>query len=471
MESSESSLSLKKAELIIPILVSCVIFMEFLDITIINTAVPSIAREFAISSIMLKFSVASYFLSLAIFIPISGWCADKFGTKYMFLVSVFVFVSASFLCGIAHNSLQLTMFRFIQGIGSGFMNPIARIIILRFFPPKERLRVQGSIFTLATLGYVSGPVLGGLITTYLNWHWIFFINIPFGLLVIQIGQKYIPQYINQEVSRFDWLGFIIAALALSIISLGVEMFNHYDIIPKNIVFLSYLIGIVLLGLLIIYSLKVSTPVFNFSLFKIKTFRIGFYICLIASAINSSISFLIPLMYQENFHQSSAKAGLLVSPIALGFICARSITTKLIHKFGFKYILGINLFLITIWIIFLAQITITSPVYFIVIIEFLFGVSLISIISGVGGLNYADIPNNQISNATAIDLTNRQFFASLGINISAFCLTEIANYLSVDMFEVTARCFHYTFYVIALIAFIGWICSLKLNVKDGIHISG
>lgn len=254
-----------KQEFIIPIIVAIVLFMEYLDTSILNTAIPKIALNFNISPVVLKFSIASYFLSLAIFIPISGWCADKFGTRYMFLFSVTLFVAASIACAFSQNLWQLTFFRFLQGVGGAFMNPVSRIIVVRLFPANALVRVQGIIFTPAMLGYVFGPVLGGLLTTYLSWRWIFYINIPIGIFAIYQGYLHIEQHISEHIPKFDLVGFIIAAFSLALISVFVELLYHNEIIGMGGLLLIGLSGAGLFVFLVYYCLYKEDPIFDFEL--------------------------------------------------------------------------------------------------------------------------------------------------------------------------------------------------------------
>ncbi len=465
--SQNSPLNQRYLERIIPFLVAAVLFMEFLDISIINTAVPSIAHSFEISPILLKFSVASYFLSLAIFIPISGWCADKFGTRRTFLFSVALFTVASLLCGISENIWQLTFFRFLQGIGGAFMNPVARIIVLRLFPAKDIVRIQGIIFTPAMLGYVLGPFLGGMITSYLSWHWIFLINVPAGLLIIYIGYKHIIDYVEPNIKRFDVFGFLLAAISLCLITVFVETLNHYDILTKEMVFLAGVVGVGLFVLLVWRCLKSSFPILDFSLLEIKTFRVGFYINLCMYALNASIAFLLPLMFQENFNLSPAKSGLLTLPLAVGYLIFRGIASKIIHRFGFRRALVVNLVLVLFWILTLSLIGQSTPVYFTVIVLFLLGASTIIVGSSTGALNYVEMPKENTSKATAIDLTFRQFASSMGIGLSSFLLTTLSNVLGINISTYGAKIFHYTFILLTILVIISIINALKLNKMDGI----
>ncbi|MBP9742022.1 MAG: DHA2 family efflux MFS transporter permease subunit [Burkholderiales bacterium] len=447
-------------------IVAIVLAMEFLDATSLNTAVPSIAKSFEVNPIILKLSIICYFLSLAIFIPISGWCADKFGTKTIFMYSVSLFIGASLLCGISQNIWQLTFFRFMQGIGGAFMNPVSRIVIVRLFPPEKLVKVQGLVFTPAMLGYILGPFLGGILTTYLSWRWIFYINIPFGLLALYWGRIYIEQHTEANSKQFDLIGFILAAASLGLITVFVETLNHYEFLSVQAVILCGILGIALFAVLVLYCLYHSQPVFDFSLFKIKTFRIGFLVNLNFYAVNASISFLLPLMYQECFGLNAVKSGFLVLPIAIGFICSRFFASKIIHSFGFRKALNYGIGGALLAIILFSQIDNITSNYFIIIVEFGFGIMAIMIGSSTGALNYIDVAKERTSLATAIDLTFRQFASSIGIGFSAFCLISFSQLFAIPMFSPNAHVFHYTFYVIAALAVIALFIGLKLNSTDG-----
>ncbi|MBP9743333.1 MAG: DHA2 family efflux MFS transporter permease subunit [Burkholderiales bacterium] len=456
----------KKARAILPILVSIVLFMEFLDISIINTAIPSIARNFAINPIFLKFSIASYFLSLAIFIPISGWCNDKFGTKTIFLFSVWLFTAASLLCSVSHNVAQLTVFRFLQGIGGAFMNPVSRLIILRLFPAKELVKIQSIIFTPALVGLVIGPFLGGIITNYLSWHWIFNINIPIGIIALYVGFKYITQ-MKVATTSFDWIGFIIASLSLALITFFIEMLNHYEVISKAQVIYSGVLGIGLGMLLILYCMKKENAVFNFSIFKVKSFNIGFCINFSTFALLSSISFLLPLMLQESYHYNPAQSGLLVLPIAIAQVFSRSMAPKLIHKFGFKNLLIFATSFVFVCVFLMGTIYEDSSIIYIVIIEVFFGITIMMCGSSTGALNYIDTPKDKFSAVTSLDITFRQFSSSLGIGFASLCLTSFANYSNITLFgNGSYKIFHYTFYVLSILAIIALFNAFRLDRSTG-----
>ncbi|WP_440994086.1 DHA2 family efflux MFS transporter permease subunit [Cysteiniphilum litorale] len=451
---------------IVPFSVAVVIFMEFLDLTIINTAIPSIARDFGISPILLKFAVASYYISLAIFIPISGWCTDRFGTKRVFLFAVIVFTLSSLACGVSNSVVMLTLCRFLQGVGGAFMTPVARIIILRLFSRKELIKVQGVIFTPAMLGYVLGPFVGGIICDSLSWHWIFFINLPIGCLALIAGFIYIQQHVAKTLKRFDIVGFLIAGFALVIVTFGVEMIGHYDIVSKGVVYTSIVIGIVLLLILVVHCLKKVNPVLDLIVFKVKTFKTAVSMNAISFALTAGVSLLLPLMYQEGFGFDAATSGLLTLPIAVGYLTFRGLANRIISRFGFKAVLQVNLILAMIWLVGIAQIEQHSSVIYIVIVEFLYGSSTILIGSAIGALTYMDLNADQAANATSIDLTIRQFAASMGVALTAIVLSSMLSVFNLSLFSPSATVYHYSFYAMLVLWLGALIISLSLTKADG-----
>jgi EmrB/QacA subfamily drug resistance transporter len=452
----------RKVKIILPLLVSIVLFMEFLDVSIINTAVPSISNSFKVNPIFLKFAVASYFLSLAIFVPISGWCADKFGTKNVFIYSVAMFTIASFFCALSQDVLQLTIFRFLQGVGGAFMNPVARIIVIRLFPPKDLVRVQSIMFTPALLGFIVGPFLGGVLVDYLSWHWIFYINIPVGIMAIYVGNKYITQ-IRLKVKKFDKYGFFLVSFSLTLISFFIEMLGHYELFGKKIVFISGIIGLILFLLLIIHCLNGEDTVFDFNLFKIKTFNIGFVINIVSYITISGVSFMLPLMFQEVYGLSALQSGRLILPIAFAQIIFRSIAPIFITRFGFKYTIITGVSLIVVMIFLMSTIYNISNISYIVFVELVYGASIVITGSSVGALIYQDIPKNRVSLAASLDMTGRQFASSVGIALVSLSLSSLSSYFDVNVFSIDGKhIFHLTFIMIAIISSISLYSVLRLD---------
>jgi EmrB/QacA subfamily drug resistance transporter len=437
--------------------------MEFLDLSIINTAVPTIARNFLVSPLILKFAVASYYLSLAIFIPISGWCADKFGTKAVFIAAVSMFTFASLMCGISTNVVELTGFRFLQGVGGAFMNPVARIIVLRLYPPKDLVKVQSMIFTPALLGTILGPFLGGVITEYWSWHSIFLVNIPIGLMVIWLAIRLIEQYKMPGIKPFDWFGFILIGTSLIMITLFVEMLNHYDIVTRHLVFLSGIIGVLLFISGILYCLFNRRALFDLSVFRINSFNIGFVTNLVVYGVHAGIMFMLPLMFQECFGLSPTQSGYLVLPIAISAVVMRFFARLIISKIGFNNMLKFASGLIGLAVLSMAIINSTTMHWQIVLIEVVYGLAMIMCGSATGALCYIDVAKERVSNVTSLDLTFRQFGSSIGVGLSSFCLTNFALLFKVEIFTLSGiRAFHYTFMFFSFLIFMIFFNSFRLD---------
>ncbi len=462
MESADKN----KLKIIIPIIVAVVIFMEFLDTTIINTAVPSIAKDFAISPVLLKYAVASYYVSLAVFIPISGWCADRFGTKKTLLISLGIFTLASLGCGLSHNIILLTIMRFIQGIGGALMNPVARIVILKLFDRSELVKVQSVIFTPAMLGFVLGPFLGGVICSYLSWHWIFFINVPVGVIILGFVAKYIIQYVEEKRQEFDIPGFIMVGISLVLFTFAVQMLGHYDFVDRWVVYASGIVSIFLFIMLLFHCAFKKTAVFDFSLMRIKSFKLSIFMNGIFFAVNTAVAFLLPLMYQASFNYTPAVSGLLTLPIACGFITARSSARRFIERYGFKKMLLINMILCMIWLYAIANISIHSDIIYIIVVEFLFGVSVVMVGSSLGALTYMDLKSNEMSKGTAIDITMRQFSASMGVGISAFILNTLISNFGLSLYNVDAKIYHISFYVFIVLIAVNLSLASRLKGNAG-----
>jgi EmrB/QacA subfamily drug resistance transporter len=450
----------------IPIIVAMVLFMEFLDSSILNTAIPTIARQFMVNPIILKFSVATYYIGLAVFIPISGYCTDRFGTKAVFVISILFFILFSYLCTIAHSTAELSVYRFFQGIGGALMNPASRIILIRITPPQKLLKVQAFVFSTALTGMLCGPIIGGIIINYFAWEWIFYINIPIGILSIYLGFKHVEQVKAKIIPKFDFLGFIIIATSLCFISIGTEFIGHFDIIPFNKVIIMLFLGILLFLYLIYHCKRSKKPIFNFKLFEIKTFRIGFILNLSIYIITTAIPFMLPLLFQECFKLSPMQSGILIVPLVAAFVIGRRQINRLISRLGFRDTLIIGMLLQIIGLLIFANYNANTSIIFIIITEFMFGLASVTLISATGALNYVDVPKIKVSQVTTIDITSRQFTSSMSIGICSLALIFFAKFFHLDLFASNAKVFNYTFYLLALISSIGLISVFRLNKNDG-----
>ena len=456
---------------VIPIIVAVVMFMEFMDTSILNTAIPSISRSFHETPLLMKFAVTSYLISLALFIPISGWCTDKFGTKKVFILSVLLFVVSSFFCGISKNILELSVCRFFQGMGGAFMNPVSRTIVVRLFPPKDLVRVQAFIFTPALAGYIVGPFVGGMITTYSSWPLIFFINIPIGLITIYCGSLWVKNEFNEHVGPLDWKGFLLSMFSLGLLAFSFDMIGHEEIIPKFYLISVMICGVLLFLFFIFHCLHFEKPILNLNIFKVKTFRIGVSVNFFTNLGYGGISFLLPLLFQEQFKMSAVKSGTLILPMAFGSLINRILVTKTIKHIGFKRSIILGLAMIFISILLISEIQAQTSLLYIIVSEFILGVGIVTLFASVGALNYVDLSKKDMANATAIDMTVRQFAAGTAVVISALCLNFFSKIYGTTISTTgSVFLFQYALYVPLVFILVSYLISLKLSVQDGLHAS-
>lgn len=451
------------AKQMIPFIVSLTMFMESVDATVINTAIPAMAHSLNVNPIDLKIALISYLVSLAIFIPISGWFADKFGIKKVFIVALMVFTASSLWCGFAHNLTTLVIARCVQGMGSSFGVPVGRLIIVRAFPRQNLIDVMSRVIMVAALGIMLGPVLGGFITHYWSWHWIFWINIPVGLCVIALAQYYLDDSPPQKVPPLDKIGFLLFGCALAGLTFGTSALS------ETTVKLSYAISILLASifLLILYFLssrKKSHPVVKTDLLQIKTFRISVMGNLLFRIGIGGVPFLVPLLLQISLGYSADLAGLMLAPTAIGIVVAKPCTLPVLRTLGFRRTLLLNsvLAMMVVWLFILVNQN--TPLYLIATISLFYGFLAAMQYGSMNSLAYADLPEQYYSAATSIMGTIQQLGVGFGV---AVCALVIRIFSSVHPdFVLTQNVFRHTFFVVGLIILCGCFVYVRLSSEDG-----
>jgi len=394
--------------------IACGMFMENIDATIITTSVPIMAQSLKVDPVSLKLALTSYLLSLAIFVPISGWIAERFGCKIIFTLSFIIFIIGSFLCGISTSLTQLIIFRIIQGVGGALMVPVGTLLTLKIFGTENYLRVVNFIIVPALIGPVIGPILGGFLSYHYNWHWIFFINIPVGILAIILATKFIPNDLPEvQVAPIDLWGFLFFTLGLT----GVNTF--LNLIDENFLTFKQMLFILLISIIaiILYLIKYKTtanPIWNLSIFKIRTFKIMNIGSLITRLGIGGIPFLLPLFFESALHFNSYQAGLLLFPLALGMIFAKFMFRTILKLFGYKTVLIYNTLLLGLNIISFSFVGSQSNIKFIVFLVVLFGIFSSLHYSALWTLIFFDIEEKILNQATSISSSIQLISNNLGI---------------------------------------------------------
>lgn len=444
----------------LPWIAAMAFFMQALDATILNTALPAIAESLNRSPLAMQSAIISYTLTVAMLIPASGWLADRFGTRRVFMLAVSLFTLGSLACALSTSLASLVLFRVLQGIGGAMMMPVARLALLRAYPRSELLPVLNFVTMPGLVGPILGPVLGGVMVTWATWHWIFLINIPIGLAGLLYARKYMPNFTTPR-RRFDTGGFFLFGLSLVLFSCGMELFGE-KIVASWQAFIVIASGIVLFLLYIRHARRHPTPLISLNLFKTRTFSVGI-IGNIASRLGTGcVPFLMPLMLQVGFGYSALIAGCMMAPTAMGSILAKSVVTQVLRRLGYRNTLvGITLFIG----LMIAQFSLQSPsmeAWLLILPLFILGMAMSTQFTAMNTITLADLTDENASSGNSVLAVTQQLSISLGVAVSAAVLRFYEGFDSNN----TVEQFHYTFITMGVITLISAFTFMLLRPKDG-----
>lgn len=447
---------------ILPLILATSIFMQMLDSTILNTSLPSIARELNESPLDMQNAIISYVLTLAVFMPVSGFLADKFGTKKVFLSSLVVFAIGSLLCAMSQSLTHLVVARVVQGIGGSMMTPVGKLALIKTFDKNEIIKALNFAIIPALIGPVLGPLVGGYLVDYLSWHWIFLINIPIGLVGIILGLKYMPDY-KSEILDFDLKGFLIFASASLALSIALEFLGN----AKNI---TPVLGIFIIGFLLMYyyyrhAKKDDNPIFPLNLFQIRTFRVGVLGNLATRLGISAVPLLIPLMIQIAYGQSAVVSGWIVAPMALTAMFGKSSVIKILNKFGYRRVLMMNTFVIGLIISSLAIPGIDQSIYVFIPILMVLGFFNSIHFTSMNTISIADLRQNLTSSGNSFLSVNQQLAMGFGTAFGLIVLKLFEGDTQLIKGEIH-NAFRYTFLVMGIITVLSGFVFRRLHHRDG-----
>lgn len=453
----------------LPWLIATALFMEQLDTTIVNTAVPSIAASLGVPPLSLKTIVASYILSFAVCIPMSGWLADRFGTKRVFGMAVILFTLSSMLCGLAVNAPMLVATRILQGVGAAMMMPVGRLTILRTYSKSELLRAMNFVIIPALIAPLLGPTIGGLIVHWLSWRNIFFVNVPIGLLALVFVQKYMPDYYGDKSRPFDLVGMVLFASGIALLSWLLEVFGEHQIDVTSASVL-LLLALSLLGTYVIYARRTRFPLLRLTLFRIRTFRIAVLGGGITRLGIGGLPFLLPFFYQQGLGMPAWQSGLLMMPIAAAAMGMKVFSVKLLQYYGYRKVLIANTLLIGITISLFSFVTKNTPIVFIVLLALAVGFLNSLQFSSMNSMAYADIDSNDASMATAIASSMQQLAISFGLAFGSLITAAYLGEVSQSNALAVTDALHNAFLTLGGITFISSLTFLKLRTHDGDNVS-
>jgi EmrB/QacA subfamily drug resistance transporter len=394
--------------------------MESLDTTILNTAVPTIAKALEVTPLSMKAVLASYTLSLAVFIPISGWMADRFGTRRVFFSAIAIFTLGSFLCGISRNIHLLVACRVLQGCGGALMLPVGRITLVRTFAKSELVRAMSFVAIPGLIGPMLGPIAGGLIVGYFHWSVIFFVNIPIGLFGLYIVYWHLPDFRIAHMPRLDIVGLIFFGCGIALLSYVLEVFGDHSLSGGEILGLLAISATLLIGYGL-HSAKILHPLLLLALFRIRTFRVavsGSYITRIGVG---GIPFLFPLLYQVGLGFTPIQSGLLMMPQAIAAMSLKLTMPAVLTRLGYRNVLISNTVMLGLLIMLFGMIGPSTPVWLIVLEVFFFGFFTSLQYTSMNTLVYADITEEETSKASTISSTMQQMSISFGIALASLAV--------------------------------------------------
>ena len=441
-------------------------FMNIMDITIVNVALPTIGRNFHISPTSVDGIVIAYLVSLAVFIPASGWLGDRFGGKRVLLSAIVVFTVGSVLCGVAQNMSELVLFRVIQGAGGGMLAPVGMAMLFRVFPPAERVRASSILTIGTTLAPAIGPVLGGLLVTDLSWRWVFFVNLPIGIAAVTFGFLCLERSAPQEAGMFDIPGFILGGAGLGLLMYGVsegplKSWSDPDVIA------SCSVGFLLLVALVLVELRTSRPMVDLRLLTGRLFRSASGVIFLSSAGFLGTLYLVPLYFQDARGLSALQSGLSTFPEAFGVMIGAQFASRLIYpRLGPRRHITFGLIALAAFMLVLSQVGLTTNLWLIRGVMFCLGLSVAQIFVPSQAAAFAKISPEATGRASTLFNTGRQVGSAIGVAILSTVLIGIGTtHSTAGIVHPNLRAYHVAFAVAAVFALAATALSLAIHDNE------
>jgi EmrB/QacA subfamily drug resistance transporter len=453
---------------LIPLIVATALFMENMDSTVIATSLPAIAADIGTSPLTLKLAITSYLLSLAVFIPASGWTADRFGARLVFALAVGVFMVGSIGCALSSSITDFVIARILQGFGGAMMTPVGRLVLLRSIDKSALVNAMAWVTVPALIGPVIGPPLGGFITTYFSWHWIFLINIPIGLLGIFLALKYIDPIKSENPERFDLYGLVLAGIGLAGIAFGLSVAG-LNLLPWTVVAGLVAVGAISMTLYVLHARRTGSPVLDFSLLRLPTLRASIVGGFMFRLGIGSLPFLLPLLMQVGFGLSPFQSGLVTFASAVGAMGMKTLAARIIRAFGFRNLMTVNAVISAFFLAACALFTVTTPLLLIMIILVVGGFFRSLQFTAINTVAYAEVEPAQMSRATTLVSVNQQLAVSAGVAVGAFAveMTQMLRHQA----DLTADVFAPAFLVVSIISAASCYFFWQMPDDAGHEISG
>lgn len=417
MTASEAAPPAEPSRRLLPWLVAVAFFMQALDTTILNTAVPGIAHALGVAPLSMKAVLASYTLSLAVFIPVSGWMANRFGTRRVFSSAIGLFTAGSLLCGLSRNIHLLVAFRILQGCGGAMMVPVGRLTLVRAFGKSELVRAMSFVAVPGLVGPMLGPLAGGLITGYAHWSLIFFLNVPIGIAGLYLVERHLPDYREAHSPRLDLVGLTLFSSGIALLSYVLEVFGEHRLSSAAIAALLAL-SLALLAAYGLHASRTLSPLLNLALFSIRTFRAAVAGSFCTRIGIGGIPFLLPLLYQVGLGYTPVQSGLLMMPQAFAAMSLKMTMPRILARFGYRAVLVFNTVMLGVLILLFATIGAATPLWLMVAQLFAFGFFSSLQYTSMNTLVYADVSGAAAGDASTIASTGQQLSLSFAVAVAS-----------------------------------------------------
>jgi EmrB/QacA subfamily drug resistance transporter len=439
-------------------------FMSIMDVTIVNVALPAIGHQFHETTAALDSVAVGYLVSLAVFIPAAGWMGDRFGSKRILLLAVAIFTGASVLCGLAGSLSQLVLFRILQGVGGGMMTPVGLAMLFRAFPPAERVRASSILVVPTALAPALGPVLGGLLVTELSWRWVFFVNLPFGIVAILFGLLFLEERREPHPGAFDLPGFLLSGIGFALVMFGISEGPSRGW-GSPAILATIALGAVMLAVMVWVELRTSKPILKLRLFGNRLFRSTSLVLTVGMAAFLGVLFVAPLFFQIALGLSALQSGLNTFPEAIGVMVGAQMASRLFYpRFGPRRLVAAGLVGVAVVMTLMTQIGFSTDLWWMRVLMFAMGLTMAQVFVSCQAAAFATISLPDTGSASSIFNSGRQLGSALGVAVLATVLAAVGTTTQVDGHTVAnLTAYHAAFVTAAGIALVG--AAIALTIRD------
>lgn len=450
-----------------PLILAVALFMEMMDATVISTSLPAIAADIGAEPISLKLALAAYLVALAIFIPISGWMADRYGARNVFRGAIVVFMLESIACAFADSLLSFVVARFIQGVGGSMMTPISRLILIRNTPKKDLINAWAWLTVPALLGPLLGPPIGGFLTTFFSWHWIFYINIPIGIIGIALASKYLGGTGERVKRPLDWVGFGLTSCCFSGLIFGLSIIGS-PALPPIFGACVAMAGFICGSFYVLHAKRVQYPLLDLTVFKEPVFRTVMVAGFVFRLAIGGMPFLFPLMLQIGFGYTPFEAGTILLSGAAGAILMKFAVKPTLARFGFRTLMLFGVCVAVVLIAIQGTYNSQTPTWLMMSVMLSSGFFRSMYFTSLNTLNYSQMPAAQVSSATVIGSVFIQLAFAFGVAITALLLEGLSFARGV---EVGVPEMQTVFFILSGVAALSLIPLLSFSKQVGDDVSG